>query len=69
LYNIKNNRCFAKVILFAIVFLAHYTGGGINSVLDLDSEDFFSYLDEAMKGYEMETKAPKRVVLAGIEKR
>jgi hypothetical protein len=52
-----------------VVFLAHFTGGGIDSVLDLDSEDFFNYLDEAAKLYGIEMKAPKRVILTGIEKR
>jgi hypothetical protein len=51
------------------VFLAHFTGGGINSVLELSAGDFFDYLDEAQKLYEMEMKRPLRVVLAGIEKR
>jgi hypothetical protein len=50
------------------VFLAHFTGGGI-SVLDLDVEDFWSYLDEAMKLYEMEQKQINRVVISGVEKR
>ena len=50
------------------MFLAHFTGGGMDSVLDLDSGEFFTYLDEAVRLYEAEMKAPKRVVLAGIEK-
>jgi hypothetical protein len=52
-----------------IVFLAHYTGGGIDSVLDLYIDDFWSYLDETMKLHKMENEAIRRVVLAGIEKR
>jgi hypothetical protein len=50
------------------VFLAHFTGGGIDAVLDMENDDYFAYLNEAMELYKMEMKAPKRVVLAGIEK-
>jgi hypothetical protein len=50
-----------------VVFLAHFTGGGVDSVLDLEVNDFFKYLDEAIKLYSGEAKAPRRVVLAGIE--
>ena len=28
-----------------IVFLAHFTGGGIDGVLDLMLDDYFSYLE------------------------
>ena len=35
-----------------IVFLAHFTGGGIDGVLDLIVEDYFSYLDAAVEIYE-----------------
>jgi hypothetical protein len=52
-----------------VVFLAHVTGSGIGSVLDLEINDFFRYLDEAVKLYGEEAKTPKRVVLAGIEKK
>ena len=45
-----------------IVFLAHFTGGGIDGVLDLIVEDYFAYLDR-------EEATPRRVVLSGIEKR
>ncbi|GHT46141.1 hypothetical protein AGMMS49965_23530 [Bacteroidia bacterium] len=51
------------------VFLAHFTGSGIDSILDMQMDDAFNYLDEALKLYELEAKAPQRVVLAGIEKR
>jgi hypothetical protein len=47
-----------------ICFLAHFTGGGIDSVLDLETGEFFTYLEEAVKLYDLELKAPKRVVLA-----
>lgn len=50
------------------MFLAHYTGGGINGVLDLTTDEYFNYLDAALKLYEMEMKTPRRVVLSGIEK-
>jgi len=36
--------------------------------LDLDTDDFFDYLDEAIELYRQETDNPRRVVLAGIEK-
>lgn len=52
-----------------IVFLAHFTGGGIDSVLDLIVEDYFAYLDRAVEIYEKEITTPRRVVLSGIEKR
>lgn len=52
-----------------IVFLAHFTGGGIDGVLDLIVEDYFSYLDAAVEIYEKEITTPRRVVLSGIEKR
>jgi hypothetical protein len=51
------------------VFLAHFTGGGISTVLELPAGDFCDYLGEARKLYEMEMKMPRRVILAGIEKR
>jgi hypothetical protein len=51
-----------------VVFLAHYTGGGIKTVLDLEVDDFFAYLDEAMELYKVEMKVPERVVVAGFEK-
>jgi hypothetical protein len=56
-----------------VVFLAHFTGGGIDSVLDLGVDDFTEYfnaaieLDKAL--YERYAKTVTRVVLAGIEKR
>ena len=52
-----------------IVFLAHFTGGGIDSVLDLMVDDYFSYLESAVDIYEKEITTPRRVVLYGIEKR
>ena len=52
-----------------IVFLAHFTGGGIDGVLDLIVEDYFAYLDRAVEIYEKEITTPRRVVLSGIEKR
>jgi len=51
------------------VFLAHYVGGGISDVLDLNIDDFFACLDAAMEFYKEEIKRPIRVVLSGIEKR
>jgi hypothetical protein len=50
------------------VFLAHFTGGGINAVLDMDTDDYFAYLEEAVELYKTEMKAPKRVAVAGFEK-
>jgi hypothetical protein len=50
------------------VFLAHFTSSGINGILELDMDDYLTYLDEAEKIYKVEMKAPKRVVLVGIEK-
>ena len=41
-----------------IVFLAHFTGGGIDGVLDLIVEDYFSYLDAAVEIYEKEITTP-----------
>ena len=52
-----------------IVFIAQFTGGGIEGVLDLIVEDFFAYLDRAVEIYEKEITTPRRVVLSGIEKR
>jgi len=51
------------------VFLAHYVGGGINSVLDLEIEEFFEYYKAALEFYKLEMQRPVRVVLAGIEKK
>ena len=59
----------AKIPYSDIVFLAHFTGGGIDGVLDLIVEDYFSYLDAAVEIYEKEITTPRRVVLSGIEKR
>jgi hypothetical protein len=50
------------------VFLAHFTGGGINDVLDLEVDDYFAYLHEAIELYKAEAKMPKRVAVAGFEK-
>ena len=52
-----------------IVFLAHFTGSGIDAVLDMIVADFFAYLDEALKLYKEQLNLPSRVILAGIEKR
>jgi len=52
-----------------VVFLAHYVGGGINSVLDLKIDEFFEYLESAVEFQKLEMQRPVRVVLAGIEKR
>jgi hypothetical protein len=51
-----------------VVFLAHFTGGGINGVLDLDTDEYFAYLDAAVELYKTEKRAPERVVVAGFEK-
>ena len=51
------------------MFLAHYVGGGIDSVLDLDSEDYFMYLESAMKFYKIDFERPMRVIVSGFEKR
>ena len=51
-----------------VVFLAHFTGGGINAVLDLIVEDYFDYLDEALKLYKEQFNVPRRVVVAGFER-
>ena len=50
-------------------YIAHFTGGGIDGVLDLIVEDYFAYLDRAVEIYEKEITTPRRVVLSGIEKR
>jgi len=52
-----------------VVFLAHYTGGGIDGVLDLEADEFFEYLESAVEFQKLEMQRPVRVVLAGIEKR
>jgi hypothetical protein len=51
-----------------VVFLAHFTGGGISDILDLEITDFFTYLKEAVELYKTEMKAPRRAVVAGFEK-
>ena len=51
------------------MFLAHYTGGGIDEVLDLSTDNYFTFLDAALKLHEIEMTVPRRVVLSGIEKR
>lgn len=51
-----------------MVFLAHFTGGGIDAVLDMDYEDYCSFLKHAVKMYEQEITKPRRVVLSGIER-
>jgi hypothetical protein len=52
-----------------VVFLAHYTGGGINSVLEMNTDEFFEYLECAFDLYKNELERPVRVVLSGIEKK
>ena len=51
-----------------VVFLAHFTGGGISAVLDLDVDDYFAYLEAAAELYKTEMKAPRRSVVVGFEK-
>ncbi|MDR3133268.1 MAG: hypothetical protein LBU42_04510 [Prevotellaceae bacterium] len=51
-----------------VVFLAHFTGGGIDAVLDMDIEEFFAYMEAAAELYKTEMKAPRRAVVAGFEK-
>ena len=51
------------------MFLAHFVGGGIDPILDMTVEDFFTYLKFALDIYESEAKSPRRVILSGIEKR
>ena len=51
------------------MFLAHYTGGGIDAILDMDISEFFEYLECAVEFYKIEVERPVRVVLAGIEKK
>jgi hypothetical protein len=50
------------------VFLAHYTGSGIDAVLDLDIEDYFVYMDAAVELYKTDIKTPKRAIVVGFEK-
>jgi len=50
------------------VFLAHYVGGGIKDILELDVFDFIDFLKSAIKLYEIELKQPKEVILVGIKK-
>lgn len=52
-----------------ILFLAHYVGGGIDPILDMTIEDFYTYLAHALDFYEKEITTPRRVILSGIEKR
>ena len=52
-----------------VVFLAHYVGGGIDAVLDLEAEEFFEYLESAVEFQKLEWQRVVRIVLAGIEKR
>ncbi|MCL2156235.1 MAG: hypothetical protein FWH53_11265 [Leptospirales bacterium] len=51
------------------MFLAHQVGGKIDSVLDLDAEDFLEYFDAAWDLNKEEKKRQTRVILLGIEKR
>lgn len=50
------------------MFLARYTSSGIPAILDLDSEEFFDYLEEALEQFQEEKRMPVRVILSGIEK-
>lgn len=52
-----------------LVFLAHFTGGGILPILELTTDDYFAFSDSAFTLYEKEISIPHRVVLSGIEKR
>jgi len=52
-----------------VVFVAHYVGGGINDAMDIDSREFFSFLDAALELYKLESERPVRAILAGIEKK
>ena len=52
-----------------VVFLAHYVGGGIDNVLDLEIDEFFEYLESAVEFKKLEMQRTVRVVLVGIEKR
>jgi hypothetical protein len=55
-----------------VVWLAHYTGSGIDGVLDLDEEEFWSYFDASFEVYQQQLKierqAPQEVILTGIKK-
>lgn len=51
------------------MFLSHYSGSGINEILDLTTDEYFKYLDAALELYEAEIKMPRRVILSGIEKK
>lgn len=51
-----------------VVFLAHFTGSGIDPVLDMVVDDYYIYLDEAIKLYKEQLTLPRRVIVAGFEK-
>nr|DAF13299.1 MAG TPA: hypothetical protein [Caudoviricetes sp.] len=58
-----------KVVTYSdVVFLAHFTGSGIDPILDMLVDDYFVFLDEAIKLYKEQLTIPRRVILAGIEK-
>ena len=54
------------------MWLAHYTGSGIDWVLDLIVEDFWDWFNTSFEMYEQQLKierqAPQEVILAGIKK-
>jgi len=54
------------------VFLAHFVGGGLDAVLDLEVNVFIEYFDSAVKFdkifYERQTKTPIPVYLVELKK-
>jgi len=52
-----------------VVFLAHYTGSGVNEILSYDVDFFFQCLDSAISQYEEFLKlqnGPKEVIILGF---
>lgn len=50
------------------MFLAHFTGSGINEVLDYEVNFYYIALNSALELYTEETNKIVRVVVAGLEK-
>jgi len=51
-----------------VVFLSHFTGSGLNEILDLEIDFFEISLQSAFELYRLEQESIKRVLVVGFEK-
>ena len=66
---IKNTEQRKKRIAYTseTVFLAHYVGGGIPAVLDLNTYDFIEYMEAAVEQYKAEAERPVNAIVLGFK--